>query len=104
MSISTSDEWADVEKALERAFTAANKLYAERGFGKPYGFGKRPALITIDLANAWTLPGNPYTCDQKAMNTKIIPGVQALQKIARGKGFPIVHVTTAFDNTNPEDP
>lgn len=97
-------DWADVEQALERAFAAANRLYAERGFGKPYGFGKHPALVTIDLANAWTLPGNPYTCDQDAMNNQIIPGVQALQKIARKRGFPVIHVTTAFDNTDPDDP
>lgn len=100
----STEDWSDIEQALERAFAAAKKLYADRGFSKPYGFGKRPAIVTIDLAKAWTLPGNPYTCDQKAMNEEIIPGVQRLQKLARQYGFPVVHVTTAFDNTDPDDP
>lgn len=99
-----SEDWSDVEKALERAFTAAMQLYRERGFAGRIGFGKRPALVTVDLANAWTRPGSPYSCDSRKMDGEIIPGVQALQKAARAKGFPVVHVTTAYHNTDPNDP
>jgi nicotinamidase-related amidase len=57
------------------------------------GFGERPALVNIDLANAWTRPGNPFSCE--GMNV-IIPGVQRLLAAGRLKGIPIVFTTTAY--------
>jgi N-carbamoylsarcosine amidase len=57
------------------------------------GFGKRPALLNIDLANAWTRPGYPFTCDGMDV---IILGVQRLLAAARARGMPIVYTTTAY--------
>ncbi|MGE0752393.1 MAG: isochorismatase family protein [Variibacter sp.] len=99
-----TQDWSEVEAALEKAFSAAMQLYNDRGFAGQFGFGRRPAVITIDLANAWTRPGNVFTCDQRKMNEEIIPGVQRLQKAARANGHPVIHVTTAYQNTNPKDP
>src|SRR5665213_1243218 len=99
-----SQDWSEVERVLEKAFTAAMELYKARGFAGRFGFGRRPALVTIDLANAWTRPGNVFSCDQTKMDTEIIPGVQALQKSARANGYPVIHVTTAYQNTNRGDP
>ena len=48
-------------EALEKIFAADSELYQQRGFQRRIGFGKRPALINIDLANAWTRPGNPFS-------------------------------------------
>lgn len=61
---------------LERAFEESTKLYKERGFQRRIGFGKRPALINVDLANAWTRPGNPFTCDK--IDDEIIRASSAL--------------------------
>ena len=83
----------DVQQALETIFSADSALYRERGFQRRIGFGNRPALIHIDLANAWTRPGNAFSCD--GMDT-IIPGVQRLNDAARPKGIPIVYTTTAY--------
>src|SRR5207244_11336197 len=58
------------------------------------GVGERPALLNIDLANAGTRPGNPFTCE--GMET-IIPAVQRLNAAARAKGVPIVYTTTAYN-------
>jgi nicotinamidase-related amidase len=99
-----SQDWSDVEAALEKAFSAAMQLYNERGFCGRFGFGRRPAVVTIDLANAWTRPGSPFTCDQRKMNEEIIPGVKRLQEAARANGHPVIHVTTAYQNTDPKDP
>jgi len=85
-----TDELTD---ALEAIFSADSELYRGRGFMRRVGFGTRPALIHIDLANAWTRPGNPFTCD--GMET-IIPGVQRLLAAARPKGIPVVFTTTAY--------
>ena len=83
----------DVTRALETIFAADSELYRNRGFMRRVGFGERPALIHIDLANAWTREGNAFTCD--GMNV-IIPGVQRLNAAGRAKGIPIVFTTTAY--------
>ena len=83
----------DVTRALETIFAADSELYRNRGFMRRVGFGERPALIHIDLANAWTREGNPFTCDGMDV---IIPGVQRLNTAGRAKGIPIVFTTTAY--------
>ena len=87
----------DLTSALETIFAADSELYQGRGFQRRIGFGERPALIHIDLANAWTRPGNPFTCDGMDV---IIPGVQQLNAAARAKGIPIVYTTTAYAVTD----
>lgn len=95
-------ELANLEASLKAAFAEATKLYKNNGFQRRVGFGKRPALINVDLANCWTRPGNPFSCDK--MDDEIIPGVQALLKEFRAKGLPVVHVTTCYQNTDRNDP
>jgi nicotinamidase-related amidase len=87
----------EITAALERIFSADSELYRGRGFMRRVGFGERPALVNIDLANAWTRPGNPFTCD--GMDT-IIPGVQRLLAAARDKGIPVAFTTTAYAVTD----
>jgi N-carbamoylsarcosine amidase len=87
----------DVAKALETIFAADSELYRNRGFMRRVGFGERPALVNIDLANAWTRPGNAFTCDGMDV---IIPGVQRLLAAGRAKGIPIVFTTTAYAVTD----
>jgi N-carbamoylsarcosine amidase len=91
---------AQLDKMLSDAFAAASALYKERGFQRRVGWGKKPALVSVDLANAWTRPGNPFTCDQEKMDNEIIPGMQALLKAFRAAKFPVVHVTTAYEITD----
>ena len=90
----------ELEKLLEKAFEAASSLYKERGFQRRIGFGKKPALVSVDLANAWTRPGNPFSCDQQKMNNEIIPAMKKLLSCFRSNGFPVVHVTTAYEVTD----
>ena len=82
----------DLNSVLNQAFEAAAALYRERGFQRRIGFGTKPALINVDLANAWTRPGNPFTCEE--IDDRIIPGVQQLLAACRRNGHPVVHVTT----------
>lgn len=90
----------ELDRLLQAAFDAASKLYQERGFQRRIGFGSRPALISVDLANAWTRPGNPFTCDQEKMDRHIIPGMQRLLAACRTNGHPAIHVTTAYEITD----
>src|SRR4029079_4650759 len=87
---------SDVQDALRKIFDADTGIYAQRGFQGSVGLGTRAALVHIDLANAWTRPGNAFTCD--GMDT-IIPAVQKLNEAGRAKGIPIVYTTTAYTTT-----
>ena len=87
----------ELDRMLQQAFDASTKIYQERGFQRRIGFGKRPAVISVDLANAWTRPGNPFTCDQDAIDNVIMPGMQRLLKACRANGHPVIHVTTAYE-------
>jgi N-carbamoylsarcosine amidase len=100
MEVSMSND--ALEAALQRAFDESTRIYKERGFQRRIGFGRRPALISVDLANAWTRPGSPFTCD--GMEERIIPGMQRLLRACRDNGHVVVHVTTAYQNTNRQDP
>ena len=77
----------EVKQALETIFAADSDIYQTRGFQRRIGFGERPALIIIDLANAWTRSGYAFTCDDMDV---IIPTNQALLKVAREKQIPIL--------------
>ena len=94
----------ELDKMLRQAFEAASELYKERGFQRRIGFGSRPALVSVDLANAWTRPSNPFTCDQEAMDEEIIPGMQRLLAACRANGHPVIHVTTAYEITDVDSP
>jgi len=91
-----------LNQLLESAFGEARRLYKERGFQRRIGFGENPALINVDLANAWTRPGNPFTCE--GMDDRVIPGVQRLLAACREQGHPVIHVTTCYQNTDRSDP
>ncbi len=66
----------DVRAALDVIFATDSDLYQKRGWNRRSGFGERPAILNIDLANAWTRPGYRFSCDN--MDDQIIPGVQRL--------------------------
>lgn len=93
-----------LDEMLRQAFEVSTRIYQERGFQRRIGFGRRPALVSIDLANAWTRPGNPFTCDQRAMDEEIIPGMQKLLAACRRNGHPVIHVTTAYEITDRDSP
>ena len=84
----------EVRKALDTIFAGDAGLYRTRGWNRRSGFGARPAILNIDLANAWTRPGHRFSCDD--MDERIIPGVQRLLAAARAKRLPIIYTTTAF--------
>jgi nicotinamidase-related amidase len=87
----------DIDNALQRLFSADSGIYQRRGFQRRVGFGERPALIHIDLANAWTRPGHAFSCDGMDV---IIPAVQRLNEAGRAAGIPIVYTTTAYAVTD----
>lgn len=92
----------NLDEVLQQAFDESTRIYRERGFARRIGFGRRPALISVDLANAWTRPGNPFTCE--GVDDRIIPAMQRLLEACRANGHPVVHVTTAYQVTDRDNP
>lgn len=90
-----------LQELLEQTFRRDSAEYAERGFQRRVGYGTRPAVIHIDMANGWTRPGHTFSCAH--MDT-IIPACQQLNDAARAKGVPVVYTTTAYDVTDPGKP
>ena len=86
----------EIQDALNKIFAADSEIYQGRGFQRRIGYGERPALINIDLANAWTRPGNPFSCEHMDV---IIPTTQKLLAAARAKRIPIVYTSTAYNVT-----
>lgn len=85
---------SDLATLLSQVFDADSGVYQSRGFQRRVGFGKRPALVHIDLAKAWTKPGHAFSCDNMDV---IIPAAQELNRAARALGCPIVYTTTAYE-------
>ncbi len=92
----------NLDEILQQAFDESTKIYKERGFQRRVGFGKKPALVSVDLANAWTRPGNPFTCEK--IDEEIIPAMQKLLQACRANNHVVVHVTTAYQITDRDNP
>lgn len=84
----------EIKAALDKVFASDTALYQNRGFQRRIGWGKKPALVNIDLANAWTREGNAFTCE--GMDT-ILPATQEVLAAFRARGLPIIFTTTAYD-------
>ncbi len=92
----------NLDAILQQAFDESTRIYKERGFQRRIGFGRKPALVSVDLANAWTRPGNPFTCEK--VDEEIIPAMQKLLAACRANGHVVVHVTTAYQITDRGNP
>jgi hypothetical protein len=70
----------NLDEMLQKAFDENSKICQQRGFQRRIGFGRKPALIRIHLANTWTRPGNPSTCDK--IDEESMPGCSASCRLA----------------------
>ena len=72
------------EKALDVLRKEAAELYRRRGFQARIGFGKKPALLVIDLAIGWTDATYPLGLDLDSVvrNTKEVVEVARMKKIS----------------------
>lgn len=78
---------------LEEAFAEATKIYKERGFMRRMGYGKVPAITTVDMARAWMDDGHPFTCEN---NHEICANALKVLEAGRKSGVPIFHTTTGY--------
>ena len=68
--------------------------YARAGYLKRLAFGRRPALVMIDLVNAYFAEGSPLNGGQGCLDA--LHGATRLLVAARAAAIPIVHTNVAF--------
>ncbi len=78
-------------EAIRAAIESVKKLYDERGiFLNKFGFGKKPALIIIDMAYGWTDPA--YSIGSARLD-EAVEGIQKLLPLCRENGLPVFYTT-----------
>jgi maleamate amidohydrolase len=81
-------------EGLRAAMAEVDGFYKERGiFQERFGFGKRPALVIIDMAHGWT---DPAYAGGSARLDSAIDAIRAMLPIARAKRVPIYYTTSVF--------
>ncbi len=81
-------------KAVQEAIQSVRDYYDERGiFQKKCGFGKKPALVIIDMAYGWTDP--EYAAGSTRLDAAV-EGIQRLLPVCRAKGVSIIYTTSPF--------
>ncbi|MEX0407282.1 isochorismatase family protein [Aquibium sp. LZ166] len=66
---------------------------AQPVFGRQLGFGKRAALLVIDLTRAFTEPGRPLASDVRS----VIAAANRLIDKAHERGQPVIFTTVFYD-------
>jgi maleamate amidohydrolase len=85
-------------EALRIAMAAVDGYYKERGiFQGRFGFGRRAALVVIDMAYGWT---DPAYAGGSARLDQAIDAIARLLPAARAKGIPIFYTTSAPQASN----
>lgn len=69
------------------------EFFQARGFGTTIGFGARPALLVIDMINAFTDPGKPLGSDLTAVIERLTPVLTA----ARSARIPVYYTTVGYE-------
>jgi maleamate amidohydrolase len=68
------------------------------GFHGRAGFGKKPALIVIDMSVGFTDPGSPLHCDLE----EVVEAIERLLGATRAARLPVVYTTVAYDEAAKE--
>src|SRR5437764_10650894 len=80
-------------RKLQDAMAEVDAYYKERGiFQERFGFGRRPALVVIDMAYGWT---DPAYAGGSARLDDAVAALQRLLPAARDKGVPVLYTTSA---------
>ncbi len=90
----------DLREPLLRHLEELRQRYLARNWGQRVGFGRRPALIVIDLARFWTEP-------QQTIGTNLDSVVETTQIVldaAREAKIPIFFTSFAYDAADPPSP
>jgi nicotinamidase-related amidase len=83
----------DPMEGLRAAMAEVDAYYKERGiFQERFGFGRRPALVVIDMAYGWT---DAAYAGGSARLDSAVAAIARLLSVARPKRVPIFYTTSA---------
>jgi nicotinamidase-related amidase len=75
------------------------RQFEERGLTRELGFGQSPAVLAVDLINAFTDPELPFGSDLDA----VLDSTRVMLDAARAAGIPILFTTVAYDDADLAD-
>ena len=91
----------DPQAAAEEAIRSVRQCYEERGlFLTTFGFGRRPALVVVDMAYGWTDP--EYAMGSRRLD-EAVDGIRRLLPVCRASKVPVVYTSSPF-REGEEDP
>jgi maleamate amidohydrolase len=74
-------------------FERDRQFYQQRGIGNKMGFGKKPAVVVIDLQLGFTDPNFPLGGDLD----NVVASCRELIKAAHSKNIPVIFTTTGYE-------
>jgi maleamate amidohydrolase len=87
----------DPMEGLRTAMASVEAYYKKRGiFQGQFGFGRRPALVIIDMAYGWTDPA------YAGGSARLDPAIDAIRQLlvpARANGVPVFYTTSPYQET-----
>jgi nicotinamidase-related amidase len=84
----------DPLEGMRAAMAAVDAYYKERGiFQGRFGFGRRPALVVIDMAYGWTDPA--YAGGSSRLD-EAVAALQQLLPLARARDVPIFYTSSPY--------
>jgi nicotinamidase-related amidase len=86
-------------EALRAAMVEVDAYYKERGiFQGRFGFGRRPAVVIIDMAYGWT---DPAYAGGSARLDSAVEAIGQILPVARDKGVPVAYTTSPYSEQPP---
>jgi nicotinamidase-related amidase len=83
----------ELERLVTEHLTASQAMMLEKGYGRPMGFGERPAVIVVDLIRGFTDP----RCQLYAPLDAEVEVTRDLLDVARAAHAPVVMSTCSYD-------
>ena len=74
-------------------FERDRQFYQERGIGNKMGYGKKPAVVVIDLQLGFTDPNFPLGGDLD----RVVESCRSLIDAAHAKNIPVIFTTTGYE-------
>ena len=76
-----------------------HEFFRQRGFDLRIGFGRRPALLVIDMINSFTDPSMMLGADLDGP----IDAIRQMLQVARDNGMPVIFSTVSYSEPGQKD-
>lgn len=88
---------SELRAAVQRHLRDLENAFKKRGWAGRMGFGRRPAVIVVDLAKGWTDPSEWLGSDLDS----VVVNTREILRVARERSIPIFFTVQAY---GPDDP